>query len=488
MPTLSKSRPSTSNRKDEACKKVEKVNDALKTTYDADNNSFVIEFRFQPNKNYGYGHTHMLLEKFQSAAFRVPFRNEEARLVVECLFGTAINWMMRVYVLHPEAGYLSTGYDFDFKLDGEPLLSHVRLRRTDKQTGILEYFEVPVTHNSLKFQVTITDHPQASFSDVDELSSKMAKLFDDPEHSDIKLIVDDKAVYASRTILCASSPALKQLINAISEMQQPQSAASGCKCSVRVGPCRRSASQKRSEPRSKSPKRYVAQPAFSRDEGISPEEQKAEEYHEDFVKKAKSPCSLPHLLEDERFPKLADYSPLMRLVASDHLNSSAADNEERGDKNQDNNAAKNENNFVQKVQEVAENVASPSHIEVHMKDIGIEALRAFVRYTYTATVTFASVPMAFEVLHAADTYDMAKLKVNAEKYIASRLSRDNAVEALVKGNKYNSKTISDAALDVIYSHSHDIDNIPGYAQVKKDGELCSKIIQFLATKCQRQLA
>ncbi|EDS41952.1 speckle-type POZ protein B [Culex quinquefasciatus] len=85
--------------------------------------------------------------------------------------------------------------------------------------------------------------------------------------------------------------------------------------------------------------------------------------------------------------------------------------------------------------------------KVTIADIEPKVLEQLLRFIYTDSV--ADLDMAFELLQAADKYDLEKLKTRCEVALCGQISEETAVHTLVLADLYRADQLKRAAVNFI---------------------------------------
>ncbi|XP_064464742.1 speckle-type POZ protein-like [Ornithodoros turicata] len=124
------------------------------------------------------------------------------------------------------------------------------------------------------------------------------------------------------------------------------------------------------------------------------------------------------------------------------------------------------------------NMKEKQENRVHLDDISAEALQEMITFIYTDTAPNMA-PLAVDLLHAAEKYDLKRLKSMCVYSLASSLSVDNAVEILRLSITLNADGLRDFALCYIKVHLVDVGKTDGWkAMVEEDPRILELFILF----------
>ncbi|GLJ47531.1 hypothetical protein SUGI_1003790 [Cryptomeria japonica] len=119
---------------------------------------------------------------------------------------------------------------------------------------------------------------------------------------------------------------------------------------------------------------------------------------------------------------------------------------------------------------------------IKITDFSYEVLRAFVHYLYTAE-TFPDEHMAFDLLVLAEKYQVKHLKTVSEKFLMSKVNKDNAIMTFAFAHQHNAKHLREAALSLIIENMHTLTTREEYhLLVDKDPRLVVEIYEEYLSK------
>lgn len=112
---------------------------------------------------------------------------------------------------------------------------------------------------------------------------------------------------------------------------------------------------------------------------------------------------------------------------------------------------------------------------IEMQDVGMAALKSFVKYLYTDQVYNIEEEVE-ELLMLADKYNVPSLQDKCQEYMSlnNSINESNAVSYLIKAHKYNSKLLKKLALLSIRYYiskilqTDDLDSLDPYPSLMKD--------------------
>ncbi|XP_064455128.1 speckle-type POZ protein-like [Ornithodoros turicata] len=124
------------------------------------------------------------------------------------------------------------------------------------------------------------------------------------------------------------------------------------------------------------------------------------------------------------------------------------------------------------------NMKEKQENRVHLDDISAEALQEMITFIYTDTApNMAS--LAVDLLHAAEKYDLKRLKSMCEYSLACSLTVDNVVEMLRLATKLNADRLRDFAVCYIKGHAGDVGKTDGWkAMVEEEPRLLELFTSF----------
>ncbi|KAJ7965487.1 BTB/POZ domain-containing protein [Quillaja saponaria] len=119
---------------------------------------------------------------------------------------------------------------------------------------------------------------------------------------------------------------------------------------------------------------------------------------------------------------------------------------------------------------------------IKISDVSFDALRAFVKYLYTAEANLDEV-LACDVLILAEKYQVKHLKTYCEKFLVSRLNWENSVVYYDFAHQHNAKHILDSALSLITDNMDKVTKRVEYTElVEKDPRMVVEIYEAYLAK------
>lgn len=115
---------------------------------------------------------------------------------------------------------------------------------------------------------------------------------------------------------------------------------------------------------------------------------------------------------------------------------------------------------------------------IKIRDVSYEALRAFVRFLYTAEA-YLDEDMACDLLVLAEKYQVEHLKTYCEKYLMSKLNWENSLSYYAFSQRHGANALLDAALSLIIENMHKLSKREEYK------ELIEKDVQVMVKICMR---
>ncbi|XP_073024065.1 BTB/POZ domain-containing protein At4g08455 isoform X2 [Primulina eburnea] len=119
---------------------------------------------------------------------------------------------------------------------------------------------------------------------------------------------------------------------------------------------------------------------------------------------------------------------------------------------------------------------------IKISDVSYDALRAFVSYLYTADANLDE-HMACELLALAEKYEVKHLKTYCEKYLMSKLNRENSLAYYAFAHQLCAKSLLDAALSLIMDNMDKLTKQEEYMElVEKDPRVVVEIYEAYLSK------
>ncbi|XP_075518980.1 BTB/POZ domain-containing protein At4g08455 [Primulina tabacum] len=119
---------------------------------------------------------------------------------------------------------------------------------------------------------------------------------------------------------------------------------------------------------------------------------------------------------------------------------------------------------------------------IKISDVSYDALRAFVSYLYTADASLDE-HMACELLVLAEKYEVKHLKTYCEKYLMSKLNRENSLAYYAFAHQLCAKSLLDAALSLIMDNMDNLTKQEEYTElVEKDPRVVVEIYEAYLSK------
>lgn len=116
---------------------------------------------------------------------------------------------------------------------------------------------------------------------------------------------------------------------------------------------------------------------------------------------------------------------------------------------------------------------------VTIEDTNMETFKSFLYYLYTNTIDIIN-DISFDLCKLADKYNIVGLKNICERYLGSNLTKDNAIEYLIKAQEYKFDLLKRAALIYIKSNmSSNANHFNHLDQLSEHPELYKEVIQPL---------
>jgi len=112
--------------------------------------------------------------------------------------------------------------------------------------------------------------------------------------------------------------------------------------------------------------------------------------------------------------------------------------------------------------------------QVVINDVGPNTMKKLLHFIYTDTIKEDMVDV--ELWKAADKYEIHRLKAFCERYLAARLTTDNAVERAVGAYLHGSKTFEKQVVRFMAQNWHKIRNSENWEQVKQYPDLLCDIL------------
>ncbi|XP_064458386.1 speckle-type POZ protein B-like [Ornithodoros turicata] len=117
--------------------------------------------------------------------------------------------------------------------------------------------------------------------------------------------------------------------------------------------------------------------------------------------------------------------------------------------------------------------------EVHLEDMSAEVLQEMLSFIYTNMVSNIG-SMAADLLHAADKYDLKKLKSMCEEELCSNLSVETVADTLRVADKFNADYLKNVALCYLNAHAVDVQETHGFkALVREEPRLVQDLYDAL---------
>eukprot|EP01018_Ginkgo_biloba_P035521 Gb_29654 [translate_table: standard] len=119
---------------------------------------------------------------------------------------------------------------------------------------------------------------------------------------------------------------------------------------------------------------------------------------------------------------------------------------------------------------------------IKITDFSYAVLRSFVHYLYTAEA-FPDDHVACDLLVLAEKYQVEQLKTICEKFITSKVNKDNAIMIFAFAHQHMAKHLLDAALSLIIENMHTLTTREEYHDlVEKDPRLVVEIYEAYLSK------
>ncbi|KAK8935092.1 BTB/POZ domain-containing protein [Platanthera zijinensis] len=119
-------------------------------------------------------------------------------------------------------------------------------------------------------------------------------------------------------------------------------------------------------------------------------------------------------------------------------------------------------------------------IKIH--DVSYDVLRTFVKYLYTAEVLLDE-EMACNLLVLAEKYQVKHLKAFCEKFMTSKVNRENAIVSYVFAHQHGAKQLIETALSLIVDNMGVLTQRDEYKElVEKDPRLVVEIYEAYLTR------
>lgn len=117
---------------------------------------------------------------------------------------------------------------------------------------------------------------------------------------------------------------------------------------------------------------------------------------------------------------------------------------------------------------------------VEITDLDYEAVREMVRFIYTGRASNMR-SLSEGLLAAADKYALERLKVEAERYLCSRLTVENAAKLLTLADRHSAGGLKAAVLDVIVTRAEEVLRTSGWeTMIQKAPHLIAEAFRHLA--------
>ena len=104
---------------------------------------------------------------------------------------------------------------------------------------------------------------------------------------------------------------------------------------------------------------------------------------------------------------------------------------------------------------------------INITDINHQVFEEVLRFIYTGKISSITDEIAAELLVAADKYELDRLKIICEVFIAKNLTKDNVTDILIVADTHCSMLLKTQALEFINTHIKDVKNTDGYKSMRK---------------------
>lgn len=128
------------------------------------------------------------------------------------------------------------------------------------------------------------------------------------------------------------------------------------------------------------------------------------------------------------------------------------------------------------------NMSEKQKNEVVIRDMSHHVLSELINYIYTDKANFPRT-MGFELMAAADKYDLPRLKAACERAIFRSISVETAIDTLILADKHNANQLKTHTLRFIGTNADDVLKTSKWRTlIDQDSQLVLKVYQAMAKK------